>query len=92
MSKIHQGNRASSKKAARLDTVMTPQKFGKFIFGAILIGVSPLLFAADEPLSTEAQQQNPAPALIDEITVLGSKSAAPFVSKFAMPKCKSGEC
>jgi len=54
---------------------MTPGKFGKLLFGAILIGVSPLLFAADEPVNIEVQQQNPAPALIDEITVLGSKSA-----------------
>ena len=55
---------------------MTPRKIGKLLFGAILIGVSSLLFAADEPVSIEAQQQNPAPALIDEITVLGSKSAS----------------
>ena len=54
---------------------MTQQKLGNLLFGVVVICISPLLLAADEPVGTEAQQQDPAPALIDEITVLGSKSA-----------------
>ena len=75
-SKLNVGNRVNLKKAARLDTVMTPRKFGKLLSGLIILCILPLLFAADEPVNIEVQQQNPAPALIDEITVLGSKSAS----------------